>query len=358
MINGTTPLLGGISAATVAVGNAVTLAAIVGLAIYGWQQGLYVATLLALASLASFAVAFGCTHRVADFLVAAELPPAHAPAAAFFLMAVGLAIGVRMAIGRWIPEQAVWAGSLGSRLAAMVLGGWAGFIVAGGLLVGWSLAELPASLRIAPHDLALDPGRAVLATYVRLLGNQREGRSAMLHGNEAFPRSETFSDANRNAMYDVGERYRDLDGDRAFTERLASSPVLRGDIEWRPGLLDCYLLADWSTTMALQPPRISSTASATVDFADLRESTLLYQAEARDPNRDDAVSFSITATGDGVEGNVVIDSATGQVSLTPEAMATPRNTYQFMLTATDRAGLEDCLSVKVTVRGIPLQTSP
>lgn len=350
MISSALTLIGEISATTVAVGNAITLAAVVGLAIYGWQQGLYLATLVALAALASFTVAFGYTYRFAAFLVEAELPPAQAAALAFLLLAGSLALAVRLGLGRWVPDRPVWAGSLLSRVAGLIIGGWAGFIVAGGLLVGWSLAELPPRFRLVPRDLAVDPGKAVLMAFAKTLGKTAAGRVVILDGSDVGPRSEPFSDDNRNARYDVGERYRDTDGNGAFTEMLAGTS---GDAEWIPGLLDCYFLADWKAVMALQAPRLQSGATVTVEFADLQERRILYQAEARDPNRGDAITFSLAALGDDLEGSVTIDPASGSVSLSPESLDQPRETYRFGVVATDKAGLADRIDVRVTVRGIP-----
>jgi hypothetical protein len=352
------PLLADLSTITAFVGNGIVLAALVGMVAFAWRQGLFVATVVALGSLAAFVGALASTATVSGYLADVEVPASLVPAAAYAITLCGLLLAVRAACGRWLPEQAVWMGGLVSRLAACCFGGIAGAVLAAAALIGWTMLPLPASLTLRPDELFWDPAPWALKVFARCVEFDRTRREAMLgtiaaDGKKLSPAcSEPFYDENANCVRDSDERYLDRDGDRQFTVVQGGASTPASQTAWRPGLVDHYRLAAWRQVLAMHAPRISSEDAVSVDFASIADG--VYRATAIELDACDTTAFSleVDAFGDD-ERPLTIDPQTGVVKLTESEVTTPKPKYVFTLTVTDKAQFSDTKSVTVTIKGLP-----
>lgn len=169
-----------VSIATVYVGNGIVLAAVVGMAAFAWRQGLFVTTVVALGCLAAFVGALASVGAVSRHLLDLEVPAAFVPAAAYAIVLAGLLLMVRGACGRWLPEQALWMGGLGVRLAACGVGGIAGAMLAAAALIGWTMLPLPAKLALKSDELFWDPGPWALKIFARCAASTPAGRDTIL----------------------------------------------------------------------------------------------------------------------------------------------------------------------------------
>jgi len=238
MIEAPSGLVAAVSVATAFLGNGIVLAATLGFAVLAWRQGFFFVTVVGLGLLLSFMLALASVVEIARLLVDVDVPLRHAACLAYVLSFLSLVLACRMLVGRWVPEQAVWNGSLLGRGLGLGLGLLAGVILSGALLVGWSMAALPPALTLAPQDLAFDAGSVMLKVFGRFVERDRSRRQAMLGGWERFagdrpvprpPSSEPFVDENGNCVRDEDERYLDVDGNKAFTPLLTGSGVASAD---------------------------------------------------------------------------------------------------------------------------------
>jgi hypothetical protein len=349
--------------ATSFVGNGILLACLCGCVALAWRQGFFFVTLLGMGLLMAFVSALAGASGLAEWMIELDLAPAHAPAAAFAAILAGGVIALGMALSQWIPEQAVWNGSLPGRLVGLAAGAVAGLLLAGGMLVAWSMAALPPALVLQPRHLAFDAGSFALQVAGRFVEPDRGRRDAILGGWQLFLSegaggrpacSEPFVDSNRNCARDIDERYLDIDGDGNFTlavpEPGAGPP---GRERWTPGWLDCYSMGSWTDVMASHPPRLTSPPAAEVQASLLDGG--LYQALATDPDPCDRLTYAIKRTEADAEAEpaLAIDAETGRVELNPAAAGDVQPVYEFTVTATDRSGLVSERPVRVKVRDPP-----
>lgn len=357
------PLFADVSIITAFVGNGLVLASLVVMIAFAWKQGLFVATVVALGCVAAFVGALVGAMSMSVYLRDVEIPDAYAPAVAFLLLLIGLLLALRGVCGRWLPDQAVWMGGLASRVVSCLIGGIAAAILAGAVLIAWTMIPLPRALAVHPDELFWDPGRWALKIFSRCVEFDRARRSALL-GDEGGPGepmaeadSEPFFDANSNCVRDPDERFLDRDGDGQFTVFFEQHASASGRPPWRPGLVEHYRLAAWRQVMALHGPRLTSEESVVVDVAALEGG--LYRATVADPDACDGHAFSIVVeTEPGAEPPLVVDPATGVVSLSEQESKTPKKSYAFTLTVTDKAGLKETKPVTVTVKGLPDPPAP
>lgn len=266
---------------------------VLSLAVYGVQNGLFLATLAGLHALASFVVALAFAAPLAELLVSFELPAVYAFPAAFGLLLAAAAVGIRLAVGEYVPADVVRFVPAVDKLGGGVVGAMAGMIVAGTFLVAMSVAPVPAQFRIDGSLLRYDMGTRLLRTFARCVEPDDARRAILLDGEpgkvpppvtvpeppspgattaaaghdaagtpaarerngDAAPEpppappvtlhwSEPFADTNGNRSYDDGEPYLDTDHDKKFTARLVlDDPSGNGvrDI----GLLERYRLHAW-----------------------------------------------------------------------------------------------------------------
>lgn len=152
------------------VGDLLVVALALGMAAFGYRHGLFLATLSGLAVLASYVVALVAAGLGADLVVALGCPEPYALPGVFAAVLAVCLVGIRLLVGAAVPESAVRLPPLLDALGGAGVGAVAGLAAAGAVLVGLSIAPLPADYRIDGRALRLDCGRTMLDTYAACLG--------------------------------------------------------------------------------------------------------------------------------------------------------------------------------------------
>jgi hypothetical protein len=245
------------------LGDLIVIGIVLGLAVFGASSGLFAATLIAMHGLVTVVVALGFAQPFAGLLVSLDMPPIFAFPAAFGMLAVGIAVALRLLIGHYVRADAVEFEPIIEKVGGGLLGGIAGIIVAGTVLVALSIMPLPESLRLDPTALRFDLGGGVLRTFARVAVPDTAQRNILLEGDAVatagdgwkvvttdeetgkrnYPEkqqppeppadgspppefkppppnilSEPFADLNGNGDWDKGEPYLDLLADGQFTK--------------------------------------------------------------------------------------------------------------------------------------------
>lgn len=346
------------------------------LAIYGWYRGAFLATIAGLQVLAAFLAAVALASPVAPFVESLGCPAAQSLAVAYGLVFAGVVIVVRLAVGATVPEGAFRLAPLVDQAAAVAIGAAAGVVLGGAILVGWSMADVPAWIRLDNTHQPLDTGGRMLWSFARFVGDDRQPWPLVLDGDRpagapdaagSILASEPFADLNGNGVWDAAgspggadEPYLDVDADGGFTRELAWADAT-GDGRRSTGVRDCYRLADWRRVRCMHAPRIVS-GSATEVTENSPVDEAVYEARAADVDGD-AIRFSIEPVADGEAGEaapdpgVVIDPATGVVKLVEPADFERQKSHEFVVLATDATGLVGRQAVRVRVRDVPLETN-
>ena len=252
------------------LGDLVVIGLVLGLGFFGASSGLFIATVTAMHALTTFVVALGFAQPFASLLVSLDMPPMYAFPAAFGILAVGIAVALRLLIGHYVRADAVEFEPIIEKVGGGLLGGVAGIIVGGTLLVAMSIMPLPESLQIDASALRFDVGGGMLRTFARVAVPDQAQRKILLEGDAAstdgdgwklvatdeatgkqvYPEkplppdppadgsappefvppppgmwSEPFADLNGNGDWDAGEPYLDLLADSAFTKAALFSPT-------------------------------------------------------------------------------------------------------------------------------------
>jgi hypothetical protein len=344
-------------------GDVVVAITVIGLAIYGWRQGAFLATLIGLQALSSFVAALGLSSLIIDLLRAAEfVPPGRLLAVAYLVTFLACAVGIRLAIGAFVPEMAVPLAPLVDGGLGLFVGAVAGFLLAGALLVAWSLAALPGPLRFTPAGLTLDPGAWLLGTFARCVAVEPERRAELLGGNAAVaagpdaPRcSEPFIDIDGDGKLGSGEPLLDVDGNGAFTPDLGFRDT-GNDRRRRLGLLECYRLGAWEGITIWHGPEITSPDRLRLESPPTIDEPF-YQATARDADGTAGLVFSLRlpseadrVAGDsaGAAAPLFIDPQTGAVSIAEKPTDKQQRQKRFTVVVTDPTGLSAERAVYVT----------
>lgn len=375
---------------------------IAALALSGWFRGGFRAVIAGLQVLGSFLAAVSLAAPLAGLVQSLGCPESQSLAAAYFLVFATVILGVRLAVGAAVPEGALKLPPLVDHVCGVVCGAGAGLVLGGALLVGWSMADMPGWLRLDNTHQPLDSGGRVLWTFARFAGRDAAGRARLLDGDRPVPdggaadgvrASEPFVDSNRSGSCDAGpagaegsEPYVDVDKSGGFTRDMGWE-IEAADGRRRPGLRDCYRLADWRRVRSMHAPRIVS-----ADAAEVTENTPVeepvYEARALDADGD-AVTFALEpatadeagdgeaedgAVRDGAAGvdaepgddsstsgspepGMAIDPATGVVTLLEPADFERSKSHEFVVVATDATGLAARQRVRLRVRDVPLEPS-
>lgn len=240
--------------------DAFVLAVIAGFAFYGWQQGLFITTIAALQVLAAGLAALAFAASVAPLLESLGLSPDRSLPAAYVVVCAGSMLAGRLAVGAFVPRDAIGFARIIDTFLSAVIGGFAGLVLAGVILVGWSMMPLPDWARLRADGLRVDAGSWFLGSFSRCVQPAGPGRDVLLdgesaadEGNEAGRCSEPFVDGNRNGTFDEGERHLDLDGDGSFTPERSFTDI-NGNGRRDLGLRECYRLAAWKDLVVLRPP--------------------------------------------------------------------------------------------------------
>jgi hypothetical protein len=335
-------------------GDLVVLALVAGTAFVGLRHGLFVATLVGFQSLASAIAALALAGPVADLVIPADVvPSAWRLAAAYAVTFTTVFVGIRLAIGAAVPEIAMALSPWPDGVGGAVIGAFAGWLLAGVVLVGWSMAGVPDSWRFSPAGLAVDPGRWLLGTFARCVETEPERRAVLFAGEAASggpdgPRcSEPFLDINRNGQFDDGEPYLDVDGNGAFTPSLGYTD-LNGDGRRDLGLFECHRLGAWSGIMVWHAPRVTSPARVELERPPANGHEI-YRATADDPDGAEALLFAVRSGGtDETSATAVeIDPHTGVVVLVRPPADQVTRVVKFTVLVTDPTGLTDELPVRV-----------
>lgn len=252
------------------LGDLIVIGLLLGLAVFGVTSGLFAAILMAMHALVTLVVALGFAQPFAGLLVSLDMPPIFAFPAAFGILAVGIAVALRLLIGHYVRADAVEFEPIIEKVGGGLLGGIAGIIVAGTLLVALSIMPLPESLRLDPTALRFDLGGGMLRTFARVAVPDAAQRKILLEGDAVatagdgwkvvttdaetgareYPDkplppeppadgspppeftppppnivSEPFADLNGNGNWDNGEPYLDLLADKQFTKAALYRPT-------------------------------------------------------------------------------------------------------------------------------------
>jgi len=352
---------------------------IAALAIYGWYRGGFLATIACLQVIGSFLAAVALAWPASGILESLGCPASQSLAAAYVLVFVVGIVAVRLAVGATVPDGAVRLVPIVDQVGGVAVGALAGALLGGALLVGWSMADMPAWIRLDNTHQPLDTGGRVLWIFARFAPPGPGGWRVLLDGDPpasdaaapgAVRGSEPFADANANRRRDAGptadsgEAYVDVDRDGAFTADMRWIDVA-GDGRRDVGLRDAYRLADWRRARVLHAPVIVSDDKAeVVENAPVEEP--VYQARATDADGD-TVTFTIEPAGGSAatEGDageqapgLVVDPATGAVTLVEPADFEVAKTHEFVVVATDAAGLTDRKTVRIRVRDVLVEPPP
>lgn len=164
-------------------GDLIVIASLAGLATYGWQHGVFLAVIAGLQVLGSFVTALAFTPAVAAGIQVVGCPPSQSLGVAYVLTFLGGLVATRLAVGAGIPERSVRFAPIIDQVAGACLGAAAGFVLAGSLLIGWSLLGVPDSFRLDTARLKIDAGSRMLGTFGRCVEGDPARRGLLLGGD-------------------------------------------------------------------------------------------------------------------------------------------------------------------------------
>lgn len=149
------------------LGDLMVVMVIVGMGLYGWQHGAFRAALAGLQVLAAAVVALGFAGVIAPLLIQVQCPARIAFATAFLVVVAMVLLLTRLAIGAAVADDAMRLPPVFDRVAGPLLGVFAGSLLAGTILVAWSMAPLHRAVQIDGAKLRLDMGTPLLRTAAR-----------------------------------------------------------------------------------------------------------------------------------------------------------------------------------------------
>lgn len=339
------------------LGAPLVLGLMAALAFYGYRSGVFLATLAGLHALAAVVAALGLAGPVAAWLELADVPRHYALPGAFLGTLAVAAISIRIAIGAAVPPDVVKLPPRIDQFGGLIVGGLAGLVAAGGVLLALSIAPLPPAYRIDGSRLSFDMGSRVLDVFARCLGGDAKARDVLLRGEPgtaaaagpvARPAwSEPFVDADGSLTRGDDEAFVDTDANGAFTPELTAADV-NGNGRRDIGLLEHYRIGHWLPLTVIQAPVATGKDSAYVtDGAPVEE--VVYQAAATDADPGDTLTFSFKPDQDDDADLLVIDATTGVVTLKSPPHRETKNLYAFTVVVSDKAGLTAERSVTLHV---------
>ena len=337
------------------VATILAFGAIIGMAMFGFRHGLFLAVVSALAVLTAFAAGVTLAPSVAQQLESFGASASISLAAAYLaILAVVLALS-RLAVGGILTDEDVRFRPLVDRFGGAAAGAFAGLILGGTLLVGWSMCELPVGWRLNARAMRWDSGARCLWALVRWLEPDSGKRSLVFRGaatekvsgDKVILASEPFDDADGDWQWDESEPYLDYDKNERFTidQEVVDHPHGKADIR-DVGLAERYWLSAWRTLRVLHRPQITSGAFNLTE-ATARGGELIYQATAKDPDEQDEIKFTVTGEDAAL---LQIDPKTGEVRFVAEGIEPDRKKVSFTVVATDRSNLSDTLDVEIALR--------
>ena len=234
------------------------------------------------------------------------MPADYALPVSIGVLAVTTAVAVRFAIGGAVEEDTLRFSTLIDKIGGVLVGGLAGAVIAGTLLVVLSALPIPAAYRIYGTQTKFDLGTQVLTIFAGLMEGDATARRVLLNGEapaddpaSGLETSEVFVDANGNGLFDGegdgAEGYLDHDRNGSFTPRVAFTDN-NGNGVRDIGLLERYRLGAWQKLRVLHYPMITSDASFVLT-AILGDGQEVYKAVATDLDPDDQIVFSLRDPG-------------------------------------------------------------
>jgi hypothetical protein len=154
------------------LGDLIVAMVIVGMGLYGWQHGAFLATLAGMQIFAAVLAGLAFAGIIEPLLVLAECPETIAWAVAFLVVVAAVLVLTRLAIGAGVAADALRLPPIVESVAGPVMGLFAGALLAGTILIAWSMAPLPEALRIDGSRLRLDMGSPLLRTAARCFEEQ------------------------------------------------------------------------------------------------------------------------------------------------------------------------------------------
>ncbi|MEE2797334.1 MAG: CvpA family protein [Planctomycetota bacterium] len=260
------------------------VAIVLGFIAYGFMHGMFRSVLAGMQALVSFVVTLTFTPMITEVLIAVDMPPSYAFPIAVLILVIGTTVGVHMLVEKYISSESIPLLSMIDKIGGAFVGGAAGYIASGGILITLSLMPLPESYEINHSELQLDLGTPLLRTFARIIEPDSEKRNLLLNG-EVWPTvssengtpqypekplppepkdlpagqtpppfvppppniwSEPFVDLNNNKQRDDNELvYLDVNKDRQFTENALIAPPEDNDLNRFVGLLERYKENNW-----------------------------------------------------------------------------------------------------------------
>jgi len=350
---------------------AFTLAVVAIVAYLGLRNGLFLTAVAVLTVVTAFNAALGLAPGLAVYFTSLRWMPALVLPLAYFLILAVILLTVKAAVAVCVREDDAWLSPRVDRLGGALMGAFAGWLLAGALLVGWSMIELPSGVRPPTPSLTPDAGSWMLRMFTRLCEPEKERRNRLLDGDAVHEQgvaggdvvlaTEPFDDVDLDGRRGEQEPFIDHDGDGAFTVSQSvadDSSALNGlrDV----GLLDRYWLSAWRRMRVLHPPLISSvTLDVTSQVAGKGE--LVYPASVKDPDpgHESQLKYSFKAGKEDDSELLTIDTATGVVKFRndDDVDIDPNlRKVHFTLIVEDPAGLTDEKDLEVKLRPPQKQT--
>lgn len=356
-------------------GDVIVVGIVLALTAYGAHFGLFLAVIAGMHALVSVVVALAFAEPLAGLLKALEMPDAYTFPAAFGALLVGVAFGIRLAVGGYVAADVVRFTPGIDKLVGGLMGMLAGVVVAGTVLIAGSIMPLPQVLRLDGSKLTFDVGTRMLRTFVRCVEPGDDARALLEQGEQpqvagkqpvgAGPScSEVFADANGNDEFDDGEPYIDADRNGSFTIQLPYADG-NGNGKRDVGLLERYRLAAWRAAKVFYAPTIDSPPTVSVP-AEVSDGDVVYQIVAIDLDPDETFTFgmriepqqatagtqkrSSPETDEDESGLLVVDRTTGEIKMANAELFGTRKPKQLkiVVTVTDRHGLASEKAVTVT----------
>lgn len=339
----------------------VVLAAVLGMAAFGFQHGLFLAVLAGMGGLATLLVTLGLAEPVSELLRMVEVPAEHAFPAAVATLAVLGAVSVRFAIGAGVPEGAVRFPPLIDKVAGALVGVLAGMIAAGTLLIVLSTLPLPEPYRIDGSRTWNDLGGRMIKVCARFIAPKADARAILLEGElpageagDGPLSSEPFVDANGNRLFDgdgeAAEKYLDEDNDGSFTPRMVFADA-NGNGVRDIGLLERYRLNGWQKVRVVYHPVITSANLVEIP-AYLKEEQEIYKVTATDLDPGETLTYSLRDPDPDAPAQFAIDAQSGSVTVTGvDGFMRQGKPATIVVVATDPLGLETEKTVTIKYRG-------
>ncbi|MBM4010108.1 MAG: cadherin repeat domain-containing protein [Planctomycetes bacterium] len=349
----------------------ITLGLVAALGFVGYRSGLFLALVAALAIMTAFCGALGLAPDLAKYFETLRWLPAIVLPLAYFLIFVGVLLAATAGVTSCITEDDAWLSPKIDRIGGGIAGAFAGWLLAGALLVGWSMIELPVGVRPPVPSQTRDAGTWVLEMFTRLCEPKTVKRERLLEGDavrdkgaaggDVVQATEPFDDVDLDGRRGDGEPFIDKDRSSSFTIRQAVTDHATDVNGVRDvGLLDRYWLSAWRRMKVLHPPQISSVAlDVTSQVAAKGETVYTATVKDADPNHESQLKYALKAGREDDAALLTVEPATGIVKFRDdvEIDGTLRKVH-FTLIVEDPAGLMDEKDLEIKLRAPQKQAEP